>query len=379
MKVAISVFSYFPYGGLQRDLMDIVRCCLALGDEVLVLAQEWQGEKPQGISLCVHPGKGLTAVARRRDFVRMVLAQKATWQADVLLGFNRMPGLDFYFAADACFAAKAFGARSWWYRLTPRARQYLDFERAVFGAQATTRLLLLSERQQADYQHWYGAGFAERALQLPPGIDARCRAGADAAHLRALFRRQYGLMESQFAVVQLGSGFRIKGVDRALRALASLPAPLRQQVRYFLGGADNPDAYCSLARKLGIDELVTVLGPVDDVPTLLQGADLMLHPAYSESAGKVIVEALVAGLPVLVTDTCGYASHVSAAAAGMVCPEPFQQAMLDQMLADMLDQGRLSVMRANGIAYGQQHDLYHQHEYVARLLRHAAIGQESNQ
>ena len=34
-------------------------------------------------------------------------------------------------------------------------------------------------------------------------------------------------------------------------------------------------------------------------------ADLLIHPAYNENTGTVLLEALVAGLPVLVSAVCG--------------------------------------------------------------------------
>ena len=61
------------------------------------------------------------------------------------------------------------------------------------------------------------------------------------------------------------------------------------------------------------------------VPELLLAADLLIHPSLKESAGMVILEAIVAGLPVLTTSSCGYAFHVEQAQAGVVCPMPFQQ------------------------------------------------------
>jgi UDP-glucose:(heptosyl)LPS alpha-1,3-glucosyltransferase len=44
----------------------------------------------------------------------------------------------------------------------------------------------------------------------------------------------------------------------------------------------------------------------------------------------VLLEALVAGLPVLTTAVCGYAHYMVEADAGLVVPEPFEQACLDQ-------------------------------------------------
>lgn len=37
---------------------------------------------------------------------------------------------------------------------------------------------------------------------------------------------------------------------------------------------------------------------------------MFLHPAYSENTGTVLLEAMVAGLPVIATDVCGYAHYI---------------------------------------------------------------------
>ena len=70
---------------------------------------------------------------------------------------------------------------------------------------------------------------------------------------------------------------------------------------------------------------VRFLGGRADVDRFYDAADFLLHPAYSESAGKVLLEALTHGLPVLTTDTCGYAPHILKASAGAVIESPFSQ------------------------------------------------------
>ena len=51
----------------------------------------------------------------------------------------------------------------------------------------------------------------------------------------------------------------------------------------------------------------------------------MVHPAHNENTGTVLLEAIAAGLPVLATDVCGYADHITAAEAGTVLDSPFDQ------------------------------------------------------
>ncbi|XNM52069.1 glycosyltransferase [Escherichia coli] len=58
---------------------------------------------------------------------------------------------------------------------------------------------------------------------------------------------------------------------------------------------------------------------------LMAAADLLLHPAYQEAAGIVLLEAITAGLPVLTTAVCGYAHYIVDANCGEAIAEPFRQ------------------------------------------------------
>ncbi|WP_163066577.1 glycosyltransferase, partial [Acinetobacter baumannii] len=69
-----------------------------------------------------------------------------------------------------------------------------------------------------------------------------------------------------------------------------------------------------------LNDQVQILKGRSDIPRFLLGADLLIHPAYNENTGTVLLEALVSGLPVLVTDVCGYAHYIAEADAGRVLP-----------------------------------------------------------
>jgi len=102
------------------------------------------------------------------------------------------------------------------------------------------------------------------------------------------------------------------------------------------------------------------------------GADLLIHPAYSENTGTVLLEAIIAGLPVLTTDICGYAYHVNRAQAGRVLASPFQQMQLNTQLAEMLDSPQRPVWSENGIRYGREEDLYSMPDVVADHIERMA-------
>jgi UDP-glucose:(heptosyl)LPS alpha-1,3-glucosyltransferase len=371
MKLAFVIYGYFPYGGQQRDFLRVALACAERGHEIDVYTMKWQGETPSALRVHLLDIRSWRNHARYERFVRSVQAHLRKTPVDAVIGFNKMPGLDVYFAADPCFAERAVKERAFYYRFTPRYRHFLRFEQAVFGAEAQTQALLLSPLQRQQFlRHYPQCG--PRLHDIPPGIARDRQAPENAAQIRAQWRAEFSLDAGHLAVLQIGSGFVVKGVDRSLRALASLPSAVRKRVRYFLVGQDKRERFQRMARKLGLLEQCVFLDGRDDVPRFLLGADLLLHPAYSESAGYVLLEAVVAGLPVLTTDTCGYAVHVRASGAGQVCESPFSQDDLNGRLLHMLTSGERLLWQRSGIDYGRREDLYSMPQHVAGMIEQFA-------
>jgi len=157
------------------------------------------------------------------------------------------------------------------YRLGPRYRHFARFERAVYGRESETEIMYLSAVEKAQFIRHYGT--AERRFHfLPPGVVQSRRAPENAAELRASFRSQWRLEPDGLALVMVGSDYHRKGVDRAIRSAAALPAGLRVRTRLFVIGKGKARGYRRLAHRLGVDERVHFLGGRDDVPAFLLGA-----------------------------------------------------------------------------------------------------------
>jgi len=366
--IAFVLFKYFPFGGLQRDFLRIAKACAARGHAIRVYALAWEGERPAGFEIVELPVRALTNHRRYARFARRVRTHLQRHPAALVVGFNKLPGLDLYYAADPCFAQKAREQRGPWYRWTARYRCFAAAERAVFDPAAATRVLVLTERQQAAFERCYGTP-GERFTRVPPPVAPERQRPADADAVRAAFRTEFGLGAEHRVLLALGSGFATKGLDRSLRAMAALPADVARTVRLFVVGADDARTFLRLARRLGVADRVVFFGGRADAQRFLLGCDLLLHPAYSESGGIVLLEAMIAGLPVIATAACGFAPYVAGADAGIVLPEPFEQRLLDRALADALgDHAARARWQANGVAFGRRQDLYGMAERVADLI-----------
>ena len=367
MRLFFLIYHYFPFGGQQRDFFRIAEACLSRGHEIEVYALKWEGPKPDAFNVNLVPVKALSRLSIYRRYTDWMSKKIDDSSPDFVIGFNKMPRLDVYFAADDCFLHKAATQRGPLYRYTPRYSHFRRYEAAVFGRESLTKALILSPLQRKNYLQHY-PDCAQRLQDLPPGIGQDRGIEYRDPRSRSALREELGVTDGQRLILQVGSGFKIKGVDRAMRAIAALPEKMRESVRYVLVGQDRAGPYHQLAKKLGLADQIKILPGRDDIPRFLGGADLLLHPAYMESAGYVLLEATVCGLPVLTTASCGYACHVEQAKSGEVCSDPFRQNELDAKLEVMLSNLDSAPWSANGLTYGKQHELYSLPKAAVRFI-----------
>jgi UDP-glucose:(heptosyl)LPS alpha-1,3-glucosyltransferase len=353
MKLLFCLFHYFPYGGLQRDCLRIAQACMVAGHQVDIITQTWEGPRIPGITVHCFPMHALSNHHRCEKFAHQVATFIKTSDYQGVIGFNKMPGLDIYYAADPCYLARNQG----WKSCLPRARAYRRLEESVFSPQQKTHIFLINPKQQVIFSHYYGTQ-AERFHLLPPGIDPSRRVADMAQQQRGALRQTQGIDPNQKILLFLASAFKTKGLDRALTAMASLPETMQKTTQLWIAGHDQLKPYQSMIKQLNLSAQIKYLGPSDNVPELLMIADLLLHPAYTEVAGMVLLEALVAGLPVLTTSVCGYAHYIEESGAGIVIPEPFSQTQLNTALLELLSFEHLAPLREKANQFSQTAQVY---------------------
>ncbi len=110
-----------------------------------------------------------------------------------------------------------------------------------------------------------------------------------------------------------------KGLDRLVRSMPYISG----SVRVVVAGNDDEGLRPSLeaeAAQRGVAERLVFTGPVagSGKQALLASAQLLVLPSYSENFGNVVLEAMAAGCPVIVTPEVGAAPIVEASGAGWV-------------------------------------------------------------
>jgi len=366
MKLAFALFKYFPYGGLQRDCIKIAQECVRRGHQVDIFTLEKTGDIPAGLSIVCLPEKNRINYLKYERFAQDVQEKAEQGGYAGLIGFNKMPGLDVYYAADPCYAAKV-ADRSMIYRLLPRTRSFLAAERAVFSPSSNTHLLMISPAEQQVFQRIYGTPSNKMTL-LPPGIQRDRLMPENYEWIRQQKRSELGLDAGTRLLLMVGSGFKTKGVDRSLKAIASLPKQIKEKIVLYVIGQDNARPFERMAKQRHLDQQVFFPGGRDDIPELLFAADLLLHPAYRENTGTVLLEAMAAGLPQLVSAACGYSFYIRQALCGVVLNDPFEQDQMNATLMDMLTGKQTDRWRQNASRYVAEHDIFSMPEQAADAI-----------
>ena len=367
-KLAFALVKYFEFGGVQRTALRIAGECARRGHDVHFFAGEWSGQRPAELSVHVIDARALTNHSSRKKFATSLRQATANQEFDCTAGFTKIPGLDVYYVGETCYAARVDEAKGWVYRFLPRYRGLKKLEEAVFGADSDTEIILVAYGERDRFVHYYGT-LAGRFHLLLPGINKdRLTRNIPTEKEKSALRDELGLASDDHMLLNVGSRFKTKGIDRAIMALAALPDELKQKSKLVVVGDDNAKPFMRLARTGGVGDQVMFVGARENIADYYYAADLLIHPSYTESAGATLIEAMICGLPVLVTENCGFAFHVDRAGAGMICPSPFQQDTLNKMLAEMLASEKRPEWSRNGLTYCKRTDLYSLIEKAADVI-----------
>jgi len=103
---------------------------------------------------------------------------------------------------------------------------------------------------------------------------------------------------------------RNKGLDTALRAFHLARQTIDPRYRLVVAGGGTSGPWIDQARRLGIAERVDFVGFVDDIPAFLDSIDVLVSPVRYEAYGLAVQEALVQGVPALVSQSAGVAERM---------------------------------------------------------------------
>lgn len=367
MEIALTIYQYAPYEGHARHCANIARELIRRGHGVRIYCMQWVGDKPEGLRFVQVPVKSKVPEERNEFYERWVKAHLQKFPVELLVGFNKMHGLDVSLVTEGCYRAQVGESRNWVYKMSPAYKFWSGCEEAVFGEASKTQILLMSGAQRAIFANQFPHAVPRMHL-LPPSVTQDRKATTASELYKMEFRRAQQLKPDALVLLAVMTRFKRQGLERLIDAVAALPQKLRARVRLWIVGNDKPDPYVVYAAQKGVAEQMVFFGGREDVPVFMQSADLLVHPAHQDMTATVLLEAMAAGLPVLTTTTCGYAPLVKTAKAGLIAPYPYSQDVFNQLLVQALETDERMEWGINALEFTDTRDIYSLAQKAADII-----------
>ncbi len=249
----------------------------------------------------------------------------------------------------------ALTARAWW----PLARLARAFNvRQTFLAQLERGLLCrraarvwvaavseyVAQQVQTDY------GFpAARIRVVFNGVDVVPPAPQDVPRLREARRRELGLSSNTPLVLLVAHNFKLKGLRELLLATARGGD---WHLAVVGKGAARP--YQQMATRLDVARRVHFVGPRADVRDWYAAADVLAHPTWHDPCSRVVLEALMLGLPVVTTRSNGAAELLAPQQSEFVVDSPADTTGLAQAIRAALTPAVRAAFTARAPAWREQ-------------------------
>jgi UDP-glucose:(heptosyl)LPS alpha-1,3-glucosyltransferase len=321
-------------GGAERSMFEVANALASLGLQVDVLAAKGQPTAANVHILCADvPEKRVSLLVFAEALRRRVPGAAY----DILHSVLPFAGVDLYQPRGGTYAESAErNAASYpnplarrWKRMTAFAnRRRAKLLRAEFRCCHGSKgpiISALSRYVVEQLRQHYGTD-PNRIVRMLNGVDTDRRADASAAKdFRSQALARLGAWGQQDPVLFLfaANNFRLKGLRPLIQALQlAARTGTERPPCLVIAGAGKGDAYRRLARRLGVEDRILFLGPVPDIGNILSAIDVGVLPTFYDPSSRFILEALVAGKPVITTQFNGAIDHFTDGRHGKVIDSP---------------------------------------------------------
>jgi len=339
MKIALLHKRLDLKGGTERDLFLTAQGLRGLGHEVHLLCGEFAIAPPSGVT-----AHRVRAVPLGRT-VEMWSAARATRNLLQAGGYNAAVSFGRFLAADMVRCGggthrgflermgRAGGARRrLWQNVSVYHRSVLAIERRQLESPRLKKIIAVSNAVKRDVLANYSVAENKIAV-LYNGVDAR-RFHPGRCEERRRARERWKIPANAPLVLFVGSGFRRKGLDRLLPLWRS---PKLADCYLLVVGADARMAQYKARAEALAPGRVVFAGRQEDVENYYAAADVVALVSLQEAFGNVVLEALAAGLPVLVSCEVGAAEMLKGDLLDGVVEEPDDPGDLERKLLRLLE------------------------------------------
>ena len=186
----------------------------------------------------------------------------------------------------------------------------------------------------------------KRIEVLHPGVDLERFSGLHKAKCRKEIRDRHGLDEKDLVILFVGMNFEIKRLGLLIEAISGISREDSHhgEVKLLVVGKGNEAVYGKMAKEYGVADRVIFAGVTREVEKYYLAGDIFAMPSVYDTFGMAVLEAMAAGLPVIISQTVGARDLVHDGVEGFVLNDPPTAVELTQHIAFLLNvRGRLEM------------------------------------
>jgi UDP-glucose:(heptosyl)LPS alpha-1,3-glucosyltransferase len=352
-RIAVVIPKYGRIGGAERFAFELTERLARDGRyEMHVFANRW----------VAGPGPVTFHKVPKVRFPRFLRQVGFAWfvgRAVESGGFDLVHAHDRIFSADV-FTMHSIPHETWVRDVRRRLPSLFDramawVERRLVERGGCARFLPVSGIAGDAYRSMYGLD-ASRVRVLHPGVDLARFASPDRAACRAAVRERYGIGPSEVVALFVGMNFEVKGlgviIEAAAKAKVQCPGA---DLRLLVVGKGDSAEYRALATSLGIGDAVIFAGPQEGVEEFYLASDLFVMLSKFDTFGMVVLEAMAARLPVIVSANVGARDLVDEGLNGFVLPDGRDADAAAEKILLLLDADRRAAMGEAGFRTASLH------------------------
>lgn len=157
---------------------------------------------------------------------------------------------------------------------------------------------------------------------MPPGVDCLRFSKPDRKECRREVRTRHGIAADAFVVLFVGMNFKLKGLDTIMAAVAKAREQRpRANFHLLVVGKGDVSKYGAEASRHGIASSVTFTGEVTSgLEQYYRAANCLMLLSAFDTFGMVVLEAMAAGVPVIISPTVGAKDIVRNGISGCILP-----------------------------------------------------------
>lgn len=185
---------------------------------------------------------------------------------------------------------------------------------------------------------------------IHPGVSKDRFSAIDQETCREEVRRNHGLSQNDIVVLFVGMNFEIKRLELVLKGVADLVSRESKdsKLKLLVLGRGNKERYLTMAHELGIANRVIFAGVSQAAEKYYLASDIFAMPSKFDTFGIAVLEAMMAGLPVIITRTVGARDLIDSGVHGFILAERPSASDISEKLAFLMKEKNRIKMGENG-------------------------------